>query len=195
MRFESKKQADAEAIRVFADNLRELLLAPPLGQKSVLALDPGFRTGCKVVCLDRQGKLLHHDVIFPTAASEAQARQAGDTVRALVQRFGIEAIAIGNGTAEPRDRSVRARPRPARHRSPSSWSTRAGASIYSACDVAREEFPDQDLTVRGAVAHRPPAAWTRWPSWSRSTPSRSASASTSTTWTRRRSSAASTTWS
>lgn len=99
IRLESKKNADAEAIRVFAANLRELLLAPALGQKNVLAIDPGFRTGCKVVCLDRQGKLLHHDIIYPTAASPSQVRQAADTVLGFVEKFRIEAIAIGNGTA------------------------------------------------------------------------------------------------
>jgi uncharacterized protein len=150
-RLESKKKADVEAIRVFADNLRQLLLAPPLGQKRVLAIDPGFRTGCKVVCLDPQGKLMHHDVIFPTAASRGQEAQAGGVVRALVQRFQIEAIAIGNGTASREtEQFVRGL-----GLAPSvliASVNESGASIYSASDVAREEFPDQDLTVRGAVS-------------------------------------------
>jgi protein Tex len=151
VRFESKKKADAEAIRVFADNLRQLLLSAPLGQKNVLAIDPGFRTGCKMACLDRQGKLLHHDVIYPTAASDAQVRAAGDTVRALARRFQIEAIAIGNGTASREtEQFVRGLQLPA------SIAivvvNESGASIYSASEVAREEFPDQDVTVRGAVS-------------------------------------------
>ncbi len=150
-RLESKKKADIEAIRVFADNLRQLLLAPPLGQKRVLAIDPGFRTGCKVVCLDPQGKLLHHDVIYPTAASRVQEEQAGAVLGALVQRFQIEAVAIGNGTASREtEQFVRGLGLP---------STiiiaavnESGASIYSASDAAREEFPDHDVTVRGAVS-------------------------------------------
>jgi uncharacterized protein len=151
IRLESKKKADTEAIRVFADNLRQLLLAPPLGQKTVLAIDPGFRTGCKVVCLDPQGKLLHHDVIYPTTSSPAQIKQAGDTVMALAHRFKVEAIAIGNGTAgRETEQFVRSLGLP------SSITVaivnESGASIYSASDVAREEFPDQDVTVRGAVS-------------------------------------------
>jgi uncharacterized protein len=151
VRAESKKKADAEAIRVFADNLRQLLLAPPLGQKNVLAIDPGFRTGCKVVCLDRQGKLLHHDVIYPAAASDAQARRGGETVLALAQRFGVEAIAIGNGTASREtEQFVRALPLPAAI--PVVVVNESGASVYSASEVARQEFPDHDVTVRGAVS-------------------------------------------
>ena len=151
IRFDSKKKADTEAIRVFADNLRQLLLSPPLGQKRVLAIDPGFRTGCKVVCLDAQGKLLHHDVVYPTAASAGQAQMAGHTVRALVERFGIEAIAIGNGTASRETEAfVRGLSLP-----PTvivAMVNESGASVYSASEVAREEFPDQDVTVRGAVS-------------------------------------------
>src|SRR5690606_35641810 len=98
IRMESKMKADEEAIRVFASNLRELLLAAPLGQKNVLALDPGFRTGCKLVCLDRQGKLLHHETIFPNDPQRETAKSAA-IVKALVEKFDIEAIAIGNGTA------------------------------------------------------------------------------------------------
>ncbi|HYG98887.1 MAG TPA: Tex-like N-terminal domain-containing protein, partial [Terriglobales bacterium] len=99
VRIEAKKRADAAAIKVFSENLRELLLAPPLGRKNVLAIDPGFRTGCKLVCLDRQGKLLHHDVIYPTAASSAEIREAAEAVLSMVRKFQIEAVAIGNGTA------------------------------------------------------------------------------------------------
>jgi len=149
-RLESKKKADREAIRVFADNLRQLLLAPPLGPKNVLAIDPGFRTGCKVVCLDRQGKLLHHDVIYPTL-SEHRVRDAADAVRALCQKFQIEAIAIGNGTASRETESfIRALKLPACI--PTVMVNESGASIYSVSEVAREEFPDQDVTVRGAVS-------------------------------------------
>ncbi|HEX7486566.1 MAG TPA: Tex family protein [Vicinamibacterales bacterium] len=151
IRFESKKKADTEAIRVFADNLRQLLLAPPLGQKTVLAIDPGFRTGCKVVCLDPQGKLLHHDVIYPTTSSPAQIKQAGDTVKALAHSFNVEAIAIGNGTAgRETEQFVRSLGLPSSIIV--AIVNESGASIYSASDVAREEFPDQDVTVRGAVS-------------------------------------------
>jgi uncharacterized protein len=150
-RLESKKKADAEAIRVFADNLRQLLLSPPLGQKRVLAIDPGYRTGCKIVCLDAQGKLLHHDVIYPTAGSAAQVEQAGHVVRALVQRFQIEAVAIGNGTAgRETEQFVRGLGLPSSIVVASV--NESGASIYSASETAREEFPDQDVTVRGAVS-------------------------------------------
>lgn len=151
IRFESKKKADTEAIRVFAANLRQLLLASPLGQKTVLAIDPGFRTGCKLVCLDAQGKLLHHDVVYPTAASPAQIKQAGDTVLALAHRFSVEAVAIGNGTAgRETEQFVRGLGLPSSILI--AVVNESGASIYSASDVAREEFPDQDLTVRGAVS-------------------------------------------
>jgi uncharacterized protein len=151
VRLGAKQKADTTAIRVFADNLRELLLAPALGQKAVLAIDPGFRTGCKTVVLDRQGKLLHHDVIYPTAGSQNQIREAGDTVRALVQKFSIEAIAIGNGTASREtEQFVRALKLPASV--PIVLVNESGASIYSASEVAREEFPSEDVTVRGAVS-------------------------------------------
>ena len=150
MRIESKKKADAEAIRVFAENLRELLLAPALGRKNVLAIDPGFRTGCKVVCLDRQGKLLHEDVIYPTLG-DYRVREAADVVRALCQKFQIEAIAIGNGTASRETETfVRALKLPASIAIV--MVNESGASIYSASEVAREEFPDKDVTVRGAVS-------------------------------------------
>ncbi|MEN9674661.1 MAG: hypothetical protein RIS76_557 [Verrucomicrobiota bacterium] len=151
VRIESKNRADTEAIRVFAENLRELLLAPALGQKNLLALDPGFRTGCKTVVLDRQGKLLHHDVIYATAGGAAQVREAAEVVRALVTKFGVEAIAIGNGTASREtEQFIRALKLP-----PAIvivLVNESGASIYSASDVAREEFPNEDLTVRGAVS-------------------------------------------
>jgi len=149
MRLESKKRADVEAIRVFSENLRELLLAAPLGRKSVLAIDPGFRTGCKVVCLDRQGKLLHHDVVFPTAASIAQARDAAEGLRSMVRQYQIEAVAIGNGTA---GRETEAFVKQLGLSLPIVMVNESGASIYSASAVAREEFPTQDLTVRGAVS-------------------------------------------
>lgn len=150
LRLESKKKADAEAIRIFVENLRELLLAPPLGQKNVLAIDPGFRTGCKLVCLDRQGKLLHHDVIYPSQ-SEPRVREAGQLITGLCQRFQIEAIAIGNGTAgRETETFVRRLGLPACL--PIVMVNESGASIYSASEVAREEFPDHDVTVRGAVS-------------------------------------------
>jgi len=150
MRIESKKRADTEAIRVFADNLRELLLAAPLGRKNVLAIDPGFRTGCKVVILDRQGKLLHNDVIYPSQ-SDSRVREAGETVRRFVEHFKIEAIAIGNGTAG-RETETFIRGLGLPKTIPVVMVNESGASIYSASEVARAEFPDQDLTVRGAVS-------------------------------------------
>jgi len=147
MRLESKKAADLAAIKVFADNVRELLLASPLGQKAVIALDPGFRTGCKTVVLDRQGKLLHHDVIYP----DRHAAEAKDKILGFAARFGVEAIAIGNGTAgRETEAFVRAVGLPASI--PVVMVNESGASIYSASEVAREEFPDHDLTVRGAVS-------------------------------------------
>ena len=151
MRIESKKRADVEAIRVFSENLRELLLSSPLGRKNVLAIDPGFRTGCKIVCLDRQGKLLHNDVVYPTAASPGQAREAAEALLGMVRKFQIEAIAIGNGTAgRETEMFVKALKLPAAI--PVVMVNESGASIYSASDVAREEFPNHDLTVRGAVS-------------------------------------------
>jgi protein Tex len=150
MRIESKKKADQEAIRVFAENLRQLLLAPPLGRRNVLAIDPGFRTGCKTVCLDRQGKLLHHDVIYPTQ-SDSRVREAAETLRSLCQKFQVEAIAIGSGTAgRETEAFVRALKLPAAL--PVVMVNESGASIYSASEAARDEFPDQDVTVRGAVS-------------------------------------------
>ncbi len=149
LRMESKKRADTEAIRVFADNLRELLLASPLGRKNVLAIDPGFRTGCKVVCLDRQGKLLHNDVIYPTASSLSEIREAAEAVLSMVKKYQIEAIAIGNGTA---GRETETFVKLLKLTIPIVMVNESGASIYSASEVAREEFPTHDLTVRGAVS-------------------------------------------
>jgi uncharacterized protein len=147
MRLDSKKRADEGAIKVFADNLRELLLASPLGQRAVMAIDPGFRTGCKVVLLDRQGKLLHNDVVYP----EREATEAKEKLSGFVKFFQVEAVAIGNGTAgRETEAFVRALGLPAQI--PIVMVNESGASIYSASDVAREEFPDHDLTVRGAVS-------------------------------------------
>lgn len=150
LRMESKKRADQEAIRVFSENLRELLLAAPLGQKNVLAIDPGFRTGCKLVCLDRQGKLVFDDVIYPSQ-SDRQVREAADMIRALCQKLHIEAIAIGNGTAG-RETEAFVRALKLSASIPVVMVNESGASIYSASEVAREEFPDKDVTVRGAVS-------------------------------------------
>jgi uncharacterized protein len=145
-----KQRADETAIQVFASNLRQLLLAPPLGEKNVLALDPGFRTGCKLVCLDRQGKLLHRETIYPLLGQH-RAEQAGQTVKDLCRRFEIEAIAVGNGTGgretEAFLRTIELGPQ-----IPVVMVNESGASIYSASEVARAEFPDEDLTVRGAVS-------------------------------------------
>jgi uncharacterized protein len=146
----TKKRADEAAITVFADNLRQLLLASPLGQKNVLAIDPGFRTGCKVVCLDRQGKLLHTTTIYPHQG-ERGAAEAGKTIAALGEQFAVETIAVGNGTAGRETESFLrqlALPRSI----PVVMVNESGASIYSASEIARQEFPDQDITVRGAVS-------------------------------------------
>ena len=144
----SKEKADAEAIQIFADNLRQLLLSPPLGQQRVLAIDPGYRTGCKTVCLDAQGNLLADTVLY-LSQSESQRQQAAQTVQKLIVQHQVEAIAIGNGTAGREteefiqtlnlDKSI-------------FMVSEQGASIYSASEVAREEFPDRDITVRGAVS-------------------------------------------
>lgn len=144
-----KERADQEAIRVFADNLRELLLAPPLGQKRVMALDPGFRTGAKLACLDGQGQLLHFATIYPTL-SERQSQEAGKVVKDLCRQYRIEAIAIGNGTAG-RETETFAR---ALGLDPVviTMVDESGASVYSASETARKEFPNHDLTVRGAVS-------------------------------------------
>jgi uncharacterized protein len=146
----TKKRADAEAIRVFAENLRQLLLAPPLGQKRILAIDPGFRTGCKVVCLDAQGKLLNADVIIPHL-SENMRKTAGETVRTLCRRFRIEAIAVGNGTAG-RETETFLRELTLPETIQIFMVNESGASVYSASKIAREEFPNEDVTVRGAVS-------------------------------------------
>ncbi|MEQ8821994.1 MAG: Tex family protein [Sumerlaeia bacterium] len=149
MRTELKKRADEEAIRVFVSNLRELLLAPPLGQKRVLAIDPGFRTGCKVVVLDAQGKLLDDTVIYPTLGEGRKQEEAGRVLRDLCQKHKLDAIAIGNGTASRETETfVRGLGLP----QTVMMVDEAGASIYSASDVAREEFPQKDVTVRGAVS-------------------------------------------
>ncbi len=150
IRVATKERADREAISVFAANLRELLMASPLGQKAIMAIDPGFRTGCKVVCLDPQGKLMHFTAIYPTQ-SDAQAKEAALTVMALCERFKIEAIAIGNGTAS-RETEAFVRGLGLPSSIPIVLVNESGASIYSASDVAREEFPDQDVTVRGSVS-------------------------------------------
>lgn len=150
VRLYTKKKADEDAIKVFTENLRQLLLAAPLGEKSVMAIDPGFRTGCKTVCLGPQGQLLSYDTIFP---NEPQKRtsEAGATIKELVQKHKIEAIAIGNGTASRETESfVKSLGLP-KHVI-ITMVNESGASIYSASDVAREEFPDLDLTVRGAVS-------------------------------------------
>ena len=149
VRLFTKKQADEEAIRVFAENARQLLLSAPLGQKRTMAIDPGFRTGCKLVCLDEQGKLLEYTAIFPHTGA-GQAKEAEKTTEFLYKKYNIEAIAIGNGTAG-RETEVFVR----NLNLPGAaivMVNESGASIYSASDVAREEFPDKDVTVRGAVS-------------------------------------------
>lgn len=149
VRLLTKKKADEEAIRVFAENARQLLLGAPLGQKRVMAIDPGFRTGCKLVCLDEQGKLLENTAIYPHTGA-GQAREAEKTVQHLFQKYNIEAIAIGNGTAgRETELFVRNLNLPG---VAIVMVNESGASIYSASDVAREEFPDKDITVRGAVS-------------------------------------------
>jgi uncharacterized protein len=150
IRLETKMHADEEAIRVFVENVRQLLLAPPLGQKNVLATDPGFRTGCKVVCLDRQGKLLHTETIYPLQ-SEKGAADAGSKILGMCERFLIEAIAVGNGTAG-RETEAFIRSLDLSKNIQVVMVNESGASVYSASEVAREEFPDQDVTVRGAVS-------------------------------------------
>jgi uncharacterized protein len=149
IRLFTKKQADEEAIRVFAENARQLLMAAPLGQKRTMAIDPGFRTGCKVVCLDEQGKLLEYTAIFPHTGA-GNAKDAEKTTRHLIEKYNIEAIAIGNGTAgRETELFVRNLDVPNIN---IVMVNESGASIYSASDVAREEFPDKDVTVRGAVS-------------------------------------------
>ena len=145
----SKQRADEEAIKVFANNVRQLLLSAPLGQKRILALDPGFRTGCKLVCLDEQGKLVEHATIFPHTGQH-QRLDAEKTVRHLVEKYRIEAVGIGNGTASRETENfVRGL---GLENLIVVMVNESGASIYSASEVAREEFPDKDVTVRGAVS-------------------------------------------
>lgn len=146
----SKEKADEEAIRVFAENLRQLLLAPPLGQKRVMGIDPGFRTGCKVVCLDAQGTLLHNEAIYPHPPKSEYAQAARKIVK-LVEQYKIEAIAIGNGTASRETEQFVTSQRYDREVQVFVVSE-DGASVYSASKTAREEFPDYDVTVRGAVS-------------------------------------------
>ncbi|HOC37731.1 MAG TPA: Tex family protein, partial [Thermodesulfobacteriota bacterium] len=150
MRIVTKDRADREAIRVFADNLRNLLLAPPLGQKSVLAIDPGIRTGCKVCCLDRQGKLLHTDTIF-LYDSGKNAQKAAGILQELCERDQVEAIAIGNGTAS-RETEAFVKSLSLAGSPPVIMVNESGASVYSASEVARKEFPDLDVSYRGAVS-------------------------------------------
>ncbi len=150
IRGEMKERADREAVRVFADNVRELLLAPPLGQKRVLAIDPGYRTGGKVVCLDAQGRLLADDVVYPTGAPNQQA-DARRALSDLVKRHAIEALAIGNGTAS-RETEAFVRSIDFGRTLPIVLVNESGASVYSASEIARAELPDKDITVRGAVS-------------------------------------------
>jgi uncharacterized protein len=148
-RLVSKERADVEAIKIFEDNLRQLLLAPPLGAKRVMGIDPGFRTGCKVVCLDRQGKFLHHETIYPHL-SEKKTQEAAQTVKMLCHKYQIEAIGIGNGTAGRETEDF------VKNLSINNVHVilvnESGASIYSSSAIAREEFPDLDLTIRGAIS-------------------------------------------
>lgn len=148
---QSKARADEEAIRVFAANLRQLLLAPPLGQKNVLAIDPGFRTGCKVVCLDARGNLRHNDTVYPHAASQGERATALKKVATMVEAYRIDAIAIGNGTAG-RETEAFVKDLHLNRKVQVFAVSEDGASIYSASAVAREEFPEYDVTVRGAVS-------------------------------------------
>ena len=147
---EAKEKADVESIRIFGENLRQLLLAPPVGQKRVLAIDPGFRTGCKVVCLDEQGNLLHNETVFPHPPVSEKVKSI-QAISAMVQKYGTEVIAIGNGTAgRETEEFIKRIPLPQGVRVFSV--SEDGASIYSASEVARAEFPDHDVTVRGAVS-------------------------------------------
>ena len=158
----SKERADEEAIRVFAENLRQLLLGAPLGQKRVMGIDPGFRTGCKVVCLDAQGNLLHHDAIFPHPPVNKRTESA-IAIQKMIQKYKIEAISIGNGTASRETNNFIKDVLAGRYNIDTKKQTETtqpqvftvsedGASVYSASKIAREEFPDEDVTVRGAVS-------------------------------------------
>jgi uncharacterized protein len=146
IRVMTKERADAEAIRVFAENLRNLLMSPPLGAKRVMGVDPGFRTGCKIVCLDAQGKLLHHDTIYLHEPDKAAI-----LIKKMCEHFEIQAIAVGNGTAS-RESEAFLKAIPFEKPIQIVMVNESGASVYSASDVAREEFPDLDLTVRGSVS-------------------------------------------
>ncbi|MDD7258281.1 MAG: helix-hairpin-helix domain-containing protein, partial [Prevotellaceae bacterium] len=146
----SKEKADEEAIKVFAENLRQLLLGAPLGQKRIMGIDPGFRTGCKVVCLDEQGNLLHHEAIFPHPPANHRM-QATRQMQKMVEEYHVEAIAIGNGTAS-RETSSFVSDLTFSHEVQSFVVSEDGASVYSASKTAREEFPNEDVTVRGAVS-------------------------------------------
>ena len=149
-RGETRERADREAIKVFAENLRELLLAAPLGQKNVMAIDPGVRTGCKVACLDRQGKLLHTETIYPFDSAKRRA-SAEETIKTLYRTYKTEAVAIGNGTAgRETEAFIRSLDLPAEI--PLVMVNESGASVYSASEVARKEFPDLDVSIRGAVS-------------------------------------------
>ena len=150
VRKEARVRAENAAIRVFADNLRELLLAPALGQKNVLALDPGFRSGCKLVCLDRQGRLLHHETVYPLLGARGE-EEAASKVLILCRQYQVEAIAVGNGTAG-RETEAFLRKLELDPQIPVVMVNESGASVYSASAAARAEFPDQDITVRGAVS-------------------------------------------
>jgi uncharacterized protein len=150
VRRDVRVRAEDAAIRVFADNLRELLLAPALGQKNVLALDPGFRTGCKLVCLDRQGRLLHHDTVYPLLGKREE-REAARKVEQLCRQHQVEAIAVGNGTGG-RETEAFLRGLELGPRIPVVMVNESGASVYSASEVARTEFSHEDITVRGAVS-------------------------------------------
>ena len=150
IRLQTKKNADEEAIRVFAENLRQLLRGPPLGEKVVMAIDPGFRTGCKLVCLGAQGQLLHYENIYPHEP-QRQTAAAGQSIRTLVEKFAVEAIAVGNGTAG-RETEAFVKSLGLSKSVQVVLVNESGASIYSASEVARNEFPDLDLTVRGAVS-------------------------------------------
>ncbi len=150
MRAKAKVKADEKAIDTFADNLRQLLLAPPLGYKRVMGIDPGYRTGCKIVCLDEQGNLLHNDVIYP-CQPKSDIKGASRKVSYLVEAYKVEAIAVGNGTASRETERFLSNMR-FPHKVQVFVVNESGASIYSASKVAREEFPDKDVTVRGAVS-------------------------------------------
>lgn len=149
LRLATKQRADADAIKIFAENLRHLLMAPPLGPKRVMGIDPGFRTGCKIACMDRQGKLLHHDTVY-LHMSENKERESAEKIKGLCRKYATEAIAVGNGTA---GRETQAFVQNLRIDSiPVLLVNEAGASVYSASEAARREFPDLDLTIRGAVS-------------------------------------------